>query len=786
MDIHSQSATGDINAVSIATNYITMVKIDGGTYMVDGQGRLFHEDDPDNVVKDGAGHNLTLDQAKASGAEVSDTFSDLSWRSPFGVSLQYPGGTENFLDGLREASPEVNTIRLDFNAATLENSAWLGKFHDFCQEAADRGYQLIIQYSDGQMSGYQTGESEGAAGKTDDPSGRMGEIGSEWGRVMDWFEQPENAGILDAVYGWEIVNEPMAYAQTAAGGAAYSHDVVSILEDHDIDWHGKNILVGGLGASANFQHLDLDYIREHVGDDLIWSWHMYPGWGNSSALDYAGERLEDQLASRIGDILGDNILLTETNIEGRDYDGDGLPDMLDPFSNNESTSSYNWTHGAEWLAENGIGMGYWPPGGRGSSYILNAGGGRLDINLGVAAHANNIWSLDEQGDTTQEQGQLIQATPSGPLFVDPFGQAYGYGGNDTITGQEGMENMLYGGDGRDLIRGAGETDFIFGQQGDDRLEGLGGNDYLMGGDGSDSLFGGAGNDYLEGGDGRDLIDGGPGNDILIGSGGDELRAGSGADRVIISGTEPEHGPVYISQWDRDDRIDLGNWEEQDRLQVRVETVMIPGQDPGIYITIPGMPEFSIVMTGEAAQEFMGVESFSGTEHGLEIDDRDEALQAAEWSYDRETGDLTDITEDDGGEDPPDGPGVDPNDPDDEGDDDDEDDPADEVSVSGGSCFVATAAYGHRMHPDVVALRHFRDHHLIRNRAGRAFIRFYWIAGPRLARHVSPGDRRAKIIRGMLTRFTLLLDHFGLSGRRSTASCAKRNFSHLHSDHLPQE
>ena len=69
--------------------------------------------------------------------------------------------------------------------------------------------------------------------------------------------------------------------------------------------------------------------------------------------------------------------------------------------------------------------------------------------------------------------------------------------------------------------------------------------------------------------------------------------------------------------------------------------------------------------------------------------------------------------------------------------------------SNDSCFVATAAYGDRLHPDVIILRRFRDEVLVRYRPGRAFVRFYWIAGPRLARMVRPDH-----LTGRLTRLTL--------------------------------
>jgi hypothetical protein len=98
--------------------------------------------------------------------------------------------------------------------------------------------------------------------------------------------------------------------------------------------------------------------------------------------------------------------------------------------------------------------------------------------------------------------------------------------------------------------------------------------------------------------------------------------------------------------------------------------------------------------------------------------------------------------------PPDDPGSDPDDPDTPPDpDDDTDDEA--VSASAGGCFVATAAYGSRTHPDVVALRRFRDEVLVRHAAGRAFVAAYRVIGPQLARFVSPRRRSGRVARALI-------------------------------------
>ena len=72
------------------------------------------------------------------------------------------------------------------------------------------------------------------------------------------------------------------------------------------------------------------------------------------------------------------------------------------------------------------------------------------------------------------------------------------------------------------------------------------------------------------------------------------------------------------------------------------------------------------------------------------------------------------------------------------------------SASGGGCFVATAAYGSWSHPDVAALRLFRDEVLASHPAGRAFIRAYRVVGPKLARLVSPEGRSGRAARALIS------------------------------------
>ncbi|MEM9683431.1 MAG: peroxidase family protein, partial [Pseudomonadota bacterium] len=105
---------------------------------------------------------------------------------------------------------------------------------------------------------------------------------------------------------------------------------------------------------------------------------------------------------------------------------------------------------------------------------------------------------------------------------------------DRIGGDDG-DNVLDGGEERDLLLGALGDDVLNGNGGEDQLEGQEGNDTLDGGAAADIVRGGAGNDILNGGEGDDELDGGKGRDtfvFLAGESGNDLIVKFGRNDVV--------------------------------------------------------------------------------------------------------------------------------------------------------------------------------------------------------------------------------------------------------------
>lgn len=605
LQFHSQMAGW--NAVSMATEYKTVVSDPAALRTRDGTGvdetlrgflvsnmnaravsRLSGadaadlKDDPriavllDPVTREPArlpdGRLLTIDPPQK-GKRPAGLESMVSWRSDVGVHLQVGGGAERFVSTLRASFPEVNVVRLDFNAESVDNAGMTEEWRDFALVAARAGLGLIIQNSDGDLAGGLERAGQVELGPPDALSQVSGQwkinaVQADWQRMLEWFRRAENAEILSAVIGWEVINEPMAYGNNAKAGALYSRHMADLIEG--VDWGDKRLFVGGLRASAQFEHLDHDLIRKAAGDRLVWSAHMYPAWVVAKTPDPDGAVFHDQICGRIGMLTqpGDDIVVTESQL----YTEVG---SLDPATSGaKAAQSYNMARKLPWFADNGIGWTWWPPIGR-KSQMLRWGGGKdgYEIEIESAAFAHWGWVRDETdaptGATEHWGGagnETLAVDASGRDDADhvvegvanPHGLIYALAGDDRVEGG-GLTDLLYGGDGTDDLNGGTGDDWLFGGRGDDRLDGGEGNDVLIDPEGQNSLSGGIGNDHLEG---TGVLDGGEGDDVLTATGGGTtLTGGPGSDRFLPG----LHGEITFADFiPGEDKLDLSLFQTAKR------------------------------------------------------------------------------------------------------------------------------------------------------------------------------------------------------------------------------
>lgn len=349
---------------------------------------------------------------------------------------------------------------------------------------------------------------------------------------------------------------------------------------------------------------------------------------------------------------------------------------------------------------------------------------------------------------------------------------------DPATGM--VDDLIVGGLGHDILRGHVGDDTIEGGGGRNVLSGGRGDDVLVASDQGDVIFADGGDDTVTGGDGDDMIvassDDPRDHSILEGGGGRNLfLVGNGGDASILDFSTRDHigfGGAFA---------DAGALRDASQV---IDSDIVVGLPDGSQVILAGQAE-RIDMLHEQVLDFMDhdriVEVTDSYLNRLTHDQVVEVFRQREENFDQPDQQGTSIyfdeleatmarlelREDDEGL-PDDDPPVRPGDEDDlpsvppVADDPhtpDPDDPysdQDEESASGGACFVATSAYGNPWHPDVVALRAFRDNHLIKTRAGRLFVRVYWIIGPKLAARTRPDQFHARAVRSTLSRFVALL------------------------------
>lgn len=456
-----------------------------------------------------------------------------NWQDPTQmIPLGMNGNPEAFVAAIRAGLPLVNNLRVMFNEYSFNADGSMNpQFERFLAAAAAQGFELTISYGGGDTQRLGNGDATHPRLTNAEAftalQANFTTVSGAWSQMMTWMNQ--NTAVESAVSGWELMNEPAAYRESIRANGAdatystqsfvqlYAEHAAALTRQIEAQAAG-NILVGGWGYNGDFLALQqnmvgnqtaIDYLRAAVGDNLVWSSHFFSGWLGTSGATTPAE-LQAQLDALYAPIRGDNILVTEVNVHGT------VDAVTTPIDTTDILAA-----SLEWFGNNGIGIGWYPGLQEGASHLLtierNAsltyrhqhslaraldGFSAADAPL---AHAG-AEALTAVLTTARLRNEGYQVTAGEALFdaATQMGSAFGYGGNDTLTGTDLSNDFLYGGTGQDVIAGLQGDDFLFGQSG---------NDVLRGGDGRDQLFGGAGNDVLDGGAGANLLDGGAGNDV---------------------------------------------------------------------------------------------------------------------------------------------------------------------------------------------------------------------------------------------------------------------------------
>lgn len=423
------------------------------------------------------------------------------------------------MDRLRAFLPEAAAVRMPFNinhwgtaGTRFEGTGLRTTTAAFLAAMAQRGVRAHWCLMDG-PSQRSSGELPYPAANTqaawqawaDSLSARQVESHR---RLVQWAAaNPAGAPVPWAV---EAINEPDSYnvmglrvGDMAWARAIYARHVVAIYEQvyaaAPAPWDAAFYFVGGWNYSANFSGLAVPnaylpggvsaiaHIRSKVpAARLCWSVHAYPDWIGGPTQTSVRQNLRRRLGGKapVG-IEGDRIILTETNAQ---HD---TVFRYPPYGGR--MSALNLMRNAQWLAEMGIGIGWWTGGNYAQARLVQIQSGPSGVRMDegwshanwhylIGARNNPQVSLGEQvGEVAPTVDQAIQRwviaggdeqvelaaaglvdNNGGVVGITRLLRAHGGRGTCILRGRAGAGNLLYGGDGWAALYGgpAPSIDFL--------------------------------------------------------------------------------------------------------------------------------------------------------------------------------------------------------------------------------------------------------------------------------------------------------------------------------------
>jgi Ca2+-binding RTX toxin-like protein len=324
--------------------------------------------------------------------------------------------------------------------------------------------------------------------------------------------------------------------------ATAGDDVLAVASDAELGWlsggGGNDRLTGAAGA---------DYLEGNAGNDRLEGGAgidtLVGGTGDDTYIydsediivEAPGEGIDRMLTAE-GAALPEEVeeLVLLAGTEASEGYGNALDNLI---TGNESSNYLYGQAGNDTLV-----------GGDGNDLLFGEEG--LDRFFGGSG--DDFYIIDDVAELIFEDANNGTDTVRGDashylyanvenLWLTDFaedGFGVGNGLDNIIDGNSGA-NLLIGGGGNDTIDGSYGNDALFGEAGNDTLLGGWGIDYIVGGTGNDSIDGEETADALYGEDGDDSLTGGSdfATDILVGgNGNDALFANSGlGDYDLIDG-----------------------------------------------------------------------------------------------------------------------------------------------------------------------------------------------------------------------------------------------------------
>jgi len=350
---------------------------------------------------------------------------------------------------------------------------------------------------------------------------------------------------LDQDVSW-LGNQYDNIMQTGGGDdyidGGHGNDTISGGKGNDqlIGGTGNDTLEGGEGVDQLDGGADDDYLNGGAGNDFLNGGTGYDTYdlnnGNTSLPAAGIDIIED--ADGLGEI-----------VYGAEFLTGGKEVAPNTYKSDDGTITYSF------ILESGQTSGtlvITTPDGK--AIINNFTEGDLGINFGSPVPVENI-QIDNTlyGDGTPVDTNLsqpdiqYQRDDLGNLVLEDDGKetidVIKAGPTNTEVFSGGLEDLIWGNEGNDILHG---------ENGEDGINGWGGNDIIEGGDGADNLWGWTGNDRLfagteadlntvfnsddvEAGNDRDWLSGMEGDDLLIGSTGQNLLSGGEGNDVLAGG-----------------------------------------------------------------------------------------------------------------------------------------------------------------------------------------------------------------------------------------------------------